>query len=213
MHSISVFLLESISGGACSTWNTKLKSSPLQKLRLLQRWSWGRWQLLLTKYPKASFEVRNIWMLSSVLFGSQEKLTSDQRSLLQMRTIRNSQIQAEVAPLLLLWCVCTSAFSHLSDMKALPVEIGFISVKVEFWNMLRGGSAAVERAPEYVLAVRHCLESQESLVEFSIILDSSLFVWSQEGKSFRTISSNGWPKQEHWIKDSKWKLLQVPYLS
>lgn len=38
--------------------------------------------------------------------------------------------------------------------------------------MLRGGRAAVERAPEYVLAVRHCLES---LVEFSIILDSSLF--------------------------------------
>lgn len=41
--------------------------------------------------------------------------------------------------------------------------------------MLRGGSGAAERAPEYVLALRHCLESHESLVEFSIILDSSLF--------------------------------------
>lgn len=55
------------------------------------------------------------------------------------------------------------------------MERGFISVKVEFADMLRGGSAAVERAPECVLAVRHCLESQESLVEFKIILDSSLF--------------------------------------
>lgn len=41
--------------------------------------------------------------------------------------------------------------------------------------MLRGGSGAVERVPEYVLVVRHCLESHECLVEFSIILDSSLF--------------------------------------
>lgn len=41
--------------------------------------------------------------------------------------------------------------------------------------MLRGGSGAVERAPEYVLAVRHCLEGHKCLVEFSIILDSSLF--------------------------------------
>lgn len=48
-------------------------------------------------------------------------------------------------------------------------------LKVEFQNMLRGGSGAVERVPEYVLAVRHCLESHECLVEFSIILDSSLF--------------------------------------
>lgn len=93
---------------------------------------------------------------------------------MQRGRIRNSQIQAEVAPLLL-WCGCTSAFSQPSGMKSLAVEIGFISVKVEFQNMLRRGSAAVERAPEYVLAVRLCLESQESLVEFSIILDSSLF--------------------------------------
>lgn len=173
MRSISVFIFRSVSGGACSAWNTKLKSSPLQKVHL-----WGRWQLLLTKYPKVSFWSEEYpyipYMLSSILFGNQEKLTSNQRSSLQRRKIRNSQIQAEAAPLLL-WCGCTSAFSQLSDIKSLPVEIGFISVKVEFPNMLRGGSAAVERAPEYVLAVRHCLERQESLVEFSIILDSSLF--------------------------------------
>lgn len=28
----------------------------------------------INKYPKVSFEVRNIWMLSSILFGSQEKI-------------------------------------------------------------------------------------------------------------------------------------------
>lgn len=98
MHSISVFILKSISAGVCSTWNTKLKSSPLQKLHL-----WGRWQLLLTKYPKVSFEMRNIWMLSSILFWSQEKLASNRRSSFQKRKIRNSQIQAEAAPLLLVW--------------------------------------------------------------------------------------------------------------
>lgn len=132
MHSISVFIWKSISGGVCSTWNTKLKSSPLQKLCL-----WGRWQLLLTKYPKVSFEVKNIWMLSSILFWSQERLSSNWRSLLQRKKIRNIQIQAEVAPLFL-WWGCTSAFSQSSGMKSLPVEIGFISVKVEFQNMLRG---------------------------------------------------------------------------
>lgn len=87
-----------------------------------------------------------------------------------------------MTPLLLLVCDCTSAFSQFSDMMSLLVEISFISVKVEFQNMLRGGSGAVERAPEYVLAVRHCLESHKCLVEFSIILDSSLFASSQEGK-------------------------------
>lgn len=102
---LSVFILRSISGGACSTWNAKLKSSPLQKLHL-----WGRWQLLLTKYPKVSFGMRNIWMLSSILFGSQEKLTSNQRSLLQRRKIRISQIQAEAAPLLLV-CLYFSIFT------------------------------------------------------------------------------------------------------
>lgn len=139
---------------------------------------WGRWQLLLTKYPKVSVEVR---IISCILFWSQEKLASNPRSSLQKRKIRNSQIQAEAAPLFLVW-LHFSIFTvkwHKVPSSGKRIYLSQRGVS----RMLRGGSAAVERAPECVLAVRHCLESQESLVEFKIILDSSLFAWSQEGKS------------------------------
>lgn len=203
MHSISVFILKSISGGVCSTWNTKLKSSPLQKLCL-----WGRWQLLLTKYPKVSVEVR---IISCILFWSQEKLASNQRSSLQKRKIRNSQIQAEAAPLFLVW-LHFSIFTvkwHKVPSSGKRIYLSQSGVS----RMLRGGSAAVERAPECVLAVRHCLESQESLENSRLFWILPCLPDLRKGSHCRKTSSNGWSKQEHLIKESKWKLLQVPCFS
>lgn len=203
MHSISVFILKSISGGVCSTWNTKLKSSPLQKLCL-----WGRWQLLLTKYPKVSVEVR---IISCILFWSQEKLASNPRSSLQKRKIRNSQIQAEAAALFLVW-LHFSIFT-VKWHKVPSMERGFISVRVEFADMLRGGSAAVERAPECVWQSGTVWRARRALWNSRLFWILPCLPDLRKGSHCRKTSSNGWSKQEHLIKESKWKLLQVPCFS
>lgn len=177
MHSISVFIWKSIAGGVCSTWNTKLKSSPLQKCL------WGRWQLLLTKYPKVSFEVRNMWMLSSILFWSQERLSSKQRSLLQRRKIRTSQIQAEVAPLLL-WCGCTSAFH--SPVAWSPFQWKWVLSQSKWsFKTCCEGRKCISWKGSWICFGSQAVSGEPGIVEFSIILDSSLFAWSQEGKSLQ----------------------------
>lgn len=152
-------------------------------------------------------------MLSSILFGSQEKLTLNWKSLLQMRKIKNSQIQAEAAPLLLLWLYFSIFTVNWHEVPSFQWKLVLSQSK---WSFKTRWGEKVQQ----LKGLLNMFWQSGSVRRARKALWNSVLFWIlpwlpdlRKGSHCRKTSSDGWPKQKHLIKESKWKLLQIPSLS